>query len=108
MADRLSDDLRCTEKEGKLFPQPRFFSARMPAFISFHKPIGKHLRTHPGKSAGDYTATDSDRAVPEWVRHSLFFRNAVHEKLSDPRYPSKPFLRYRNRTKTTLRIISDL
>jgi len=26
--------------------------------LSFHEPIGKHLRTHPSKSAGNYTPND--------------------------------------------------
>jgi len=63
MADLLSDDLRCTEKEGTRFPQPRFSPVECSRFISFDEPIGKHLRTHPSKSAGYYTATDGDRAV---------------------------------------------
>ena len=62
MADRLSDNLRRTEKEGTRFPQPRFSPVECSRFISFDEPIGKHLRTHHGKSAGDYTTTDSNRA----------------------------------------------
>jgi len=45
------------------FPQSRFSPVECPRFKSFREPSGKRLRTHPGKSAGDYIATDSDRAA---------------------------------------------
>jgi len=38
MADLLSDDLRCTEKEGTRFPQPRFSPVECSLFVSFHEP----------------------------------------------------------------------
>jgi hypothetical protein len=80
MADLLSDDLRCTEKEGTWFPQPLPVTTPRP------------------------TVT----VLPIVGETFLVLRNNVRKKLSNPRYLSKPFLRYRNRTKTTLWIISDL
>ena len=63
MADRLSHNLMCTEKEGTRFPQPRFFSCRILSFYILPRTYRKHLRTHHSKSAVDYTATDSDPAA---------------------------------------------
>jgi hypothetical protein len=48
-----------TKKSGSATP---VFLRSNALVLSFHESIGKHLRTHPSKSAGDYTATDRDRA----------------------------------------------
>jgi len=106
-ADLLSDDLRCTEKEGTRFPQPRFSPFECSRFVSFHEPTESTCDLIPANLLVT-TPRPTVTVLPIVGETFLVLRNNVRKKLSNPRYLSKPFRRYRNRRKTTLWIISDL
>ena len=75
--------------------------------VSFHEPIGKHPEL-PSINLPVATPRPSVTVLPLTDETFPVLKNAVRKKLSGGKYRAKPFLRYRNRTKTPRRIIFDL